>query len=283
LDARFTKTAGLKAVAAKQRAVGRLRLSAVAEEGQNRIGVLEQAGCGRFLFPARRPETPLEAVIVNTGGGLTGGDKFDTHILASASAALDVTTQACEKVYQSDGAMTRVKTRLDIRAGATLRWLPQETILFDSAAITRSLEINMEAGAELLAVEAQLLGRQAMGETLANARYRDSWRIRREGRLIFADETTADGNWRIIFGQKAALGEKTAALATVVHVSERADAMLDDIRGILNHPDIDGGASAFDGMLVMRMVAASGFDLRKVLLPALERLSGRALPRVWHV
>jgi urease accessory protein len=268
-----------------ERAVGQLRLAVVRDGGRNVIGDLHQAGCGRMLFPARVATAPLEAVIVNTAGGLTGGDRFDVTARIGAGADAGLTTQACEKVYQAALGPAGMSTRLKLGSGARLRWLPQETILFDKSALTRSLTIDMADNADVLAAEAILLGRQAMGEALHTARLSDRWRIRRDGRLIFAEETAVNGakpgEWAALRGSKAALGETTTALATIVHASPKATGKLDGVRAIMNRTEIDGGASAFDGLLVMRILAPSGLVLRRTLVELLEYCAGQPLPRVW--
>ncbi|HBC09391.1 MAG TPA: urease accessory protein, partial [Rhodospirillaceae bacterium] len=74
----------------------------------------------------------VEAVLLNTAGGLTGGDVYGTEALAGPDAFLTLTSQACERVYRATGDQpARVETRLSADAGARLHWLPQETILFD--------------------------------------------------------------------------------------------------------------------------------------------------------
>lgn len=265
---------------ALERAAGRLDLAVRrSADGRHAIADLGQSGCGRLLFPARDPSSPLEAVVVNTGGGLTGGDRFDVAVRLGPGAQAVLTTQACEKIYAAKGSPARVSAKLAAGAGASLRWLPQETILFDRSALDRSLAIDMAADAEVLAAEAILLGRQAMGETLTAARLRDRWRIRRGGRLVFAEETAArPGNWAAT-GAPALLGG-AAALATIVHVSPRAESEIDAVRAILEGSGIDGGASAFDGLLAVRLAAPTGLALRRTLVPILEHCGGR-LPRVW--
>ncbi len=267
-----------------ERAVGKLGLVVRSTGGSDAIHDLHQSGCGRFLFPARDKAHPLEAVVVNTAGGLTGGDRFDITVSVGQGARAVLATQACEKIYASSGATAKLSTRLKVQNGAVLRWLPQETILFDHSALERSLTIDMAGTADVLAGEAILLGRQAMGEELTRARLRDRWRIRRDGRLIFAEETAVGGkpgDWPALRSGCALLGQDTTALATIVHVAPGVERRLDAVRAIMESTGIDGGASAFDGLLVMRMVAPSGLALRRTLLQLLEHgLDGR-LPRVW--
>jgi urease accessory protein len=269
-----------------ERAFGRVEIKIKREGERHKIADLHQSGCGRLLFPARSVETPLEAVIVNTAGGLTGGDRFDVRAHLKPGARSVITTQACEKVYRSAGATTRVTTKIMVDEDAALHWLPQETILFDASSLQRSLHIDMHATANVLACETVILGRQAMGEVLSSAHLQDSWRIRRDNRLVFAEETAVKGAWASAFAAKAALGSNTTALATLVHVAPhyltaQADKALEAIREIMQYHHSDGGASVFDGLMVIRLLAPSGLAMRKMLTYLMEYCTGQLLPRVW--
>jgi urease accessory protein len=264
-----------------ERAIGTLKLAVRLRGGATAVQDLHQAGCGRLLFPAIARHAPLEAVVVNTAGGVTGGDRFDVRASAGQGARLSLTTQACEKVYRSDGTTARVATKLKLEPGSTLHWLPQETIVFDGSNLTRGLVIDMAEDAHLVACEAVLLGRRAMGETLTTARLRDSWRIRRGGRLIFAEETRVDGDWPRQ-SARAALGADAAAFATLVIVGAVSAAQLERIRDRLHHPGVEAGASALEGLVIVRMIAQSGLALRQMLVPLLELATAHALPRVWQ-
>jgi len=266
-----------------ERARGDASVRARLGPGGHAIADLAQSGCARLLFPARALGAPLEAVVVNTGGGLTGGDCFSVQATVEAGAALTMTTQACEKVYAAADGPAYVATRLSVASGARLHWLPQETILFERSALRRSLSVDMAEDAELLVAEGLLLGRQAMGEVLSAARFRDSWRIRRAGRLVFAEEAAAgwSAGWEPLRRSAALLGPETAALATIVHVSPVAEKGLDGARAIMDSCDVAGGASAFDGLLTIRLAAPSGIALRRASLRLIEFLSCAPPPRVW--
>ncbi|WP_373503953.1 urease accessory protein UreD [Aestuariivirga sp.] len=223
----------------------------------------------------RVPQASHEAILINTGGGLAGGDKFSFDITAEAGARLTVTSQAAERVYRSLGDPAVVEVRLRAEAGASLMWLPQESILFDGSALTRQIEADLDADARFLAVESIILGREAMGETVHHARLRDRWRVRQEGRLIFADDLAFDGAPPATL---ATLGE-ARAFATVVLVSPDAENLVEKVRDEIG---ASGSASAWSGKLVARIVSRDGFELRKSLIPALTLLAGGiALPKVW--
>lgn len=170
-----------------QRAEGRGHLAAKLFDGRTRIRELYQEGAAKIRLPDTF-DASMEAVIINTAGGLTGGDRMDWSVDAGAGTHIDVTTQACEKIYKASAGIAEVATSITVGARARVDWLPQETILFDRAALFRRLDVDLDESAEFLAVEAVLLGRKAMGEAVVSGLFRDRWRIRRSGQLIHAEE-----------------------------------------------------------------------------------------------
>jgi len=227
----------------------------------------------------RIPHGSREAILINTGGGLAGGDRFSFNVTAEENAKLTVTSQAAERVYRSLGPAADVEVTLAAHAGSSLMWLPQETILFDGAALTRRIHADLAGDARFLAVESVILGREAMGETVRQARLHDRWRVRRNGRLIFADDLAFDGPPP---GGQATLREGRA-FATVVLVSPQAEGLLDKVRAAIgNRGDASAWTSNDSGKLVARLLARDGFELRKSLIPALTLLAdGAALPKTW--
>ena len=262
-----------------QRACGSGRIAVRGEAGVTRLARLYQDGCGKIRLPRDALATGLEAVLINSSGGLTGGDRMEWAAEVGDGARLTLSTQACEKVYRARDGVAEQRASLTVGAGARLDWLPQETILFDGGALSRRLEADLAEDARLLCVEAVILGRTAMGETVRVGSLHDRWRIRREGRLVFADDLRLDGAIAEV-GAKAPVLAGARAFASLLLVADDAQRLLVPLRSVLG---TGGGASAFEGKLFARVAAADGFTLRQVLLPALEILrDGAPLPRVWR-
>ena len=262
-----------------QRARGVGRIATKAAGGTSRLDVLFQEGCAKIRLP-RRFDGGMEAVLINTAGGLTGGDRIDWQLDAAAGTRLTATTQACERIYKASGeSVATVETHIAVAPGARVDWLPQETILFDRAALARRLEVDLAGDAEFLAVEAVLLGRKAMGETVGQGLFRDRWRIRRDGRLIHAEEMRLEGAVAEISEARAVLSG-ARAFATVLFCGEAAEAQLEPARRLLS--GADGGVSQWRGKLVARLAAPDGFALRKMLVPLISHLHNRgSVPKVW--
>ncbi|WP_293675852.1 urease accessory protein UreD [uncultured Phenylobacterium sp.] len=240
---------------------------------------LHQSGSAKIRF-CRTEDNTREAVLLNTAGGLAGGDRFAWGVDLVEGARCRVVTQACEKVYRaaSDDPAS-VAVRIDLAAGASLEWLPQETILFEGARLERRFDVRLAPGARLLATEAVVLGRHAMGETAIRARLRDRWRVQWGERLIFADELRLDAGPST--AGRPALLRDAAAFALVLLIAEDAEAVLDAVLQVLGD---NGGASAWDGKLICRIATADARDLRQTLMAVMAALRGGALPpRLWTV
>ena len=245
-----------------------------------RIADLSERGGFRFRFPAKETET-CEAVLINTGGGMTGGDQLVLEIEAGENAQAIVTTQAAEKIYRSQGPDTLLKTSLVLQASSNFAWLPQETILFSGARVRRELAITISASAHLLAVESVVFGRSAMGETLGEGSFRDRWRVRRDGALIFAEDIRLDGAMAETLGRKA-IADGAGAAATVLLVSAQAEDALEACRALLGSFASECAAASWNGMLLVRFLAKDAAMLRRDLVACLAHLSGASLPRVWQ-
>jgi urease accessory protein len=285
MDDAAAAAAVLRPPPARQRAEGRVRVGWSARSGMTRLSDLYQSGAAKARCPRVYGGAPAEAVLINTAGGLCDGDRLSVAVTAARGAHAAVTTQACERVYRAASpAFADVDAHLSIDDGARLDWLPQETIVFDGARLRRRLRVDMADGARLLAVETLVLGRAAMGETVRAAALRDGWRVRRGGRLIYADDLRLDGP-----GTDAACGAGLLAGRTVVSQilfaapDAEASSRLDAVRALIDAaPDVCAGASAFDGLLSVRAAAFDGKSLRALWSPVLATLrDGAPLPRVW--
>lgn len=263
-----------------------IRASAAARARFSRRGdrtypsqISEQGGL-RLRFPKTLKD--CEATLINTGGGLCGGDRLQTVLTLEAQTAAYVSTQAAEKVYRSDGEPAHADMRFELMAGANLIWLPQETILFSGAVFRRSLSVEMARDATLLACESVVFGRTAMGESIRSGSMRDRWRIRRGGELVYADEFRIEGDMAAVLSRKA-VGGGARAVATLLYVAPDAQSRLDGVRAVLDTASgCEGGASAWNGLLIVRLLAIETLAMRVTLAELAAHMSGRPAPRAWR-
>ena len=272
-----------RAALAEQRVDARGALSVRRRVGRTRIERLFQEGAAKIRLPQGAGD-PLEAVLINTAGGMTGGDRLSWSISVGDGAHAMLTTQACEKIYRSAGGGATSTIAIDVGAEASLAWLPQETILFDGSAFRRTIEADFAPGARGLMVESALFGRLSMGETVGRALFADRWRIRCGGRLIHAEDFAIGPDVADRLAARAATGG-APAIATVLALRDDAGDLLEPARAIIGD---GGGASAWrigeTGKFLARLIAEDGYGLRKRLVPLLRMLNGAAgLPKVWSI
>jgi urease accessory protein len=243
---------------------------------------LFQEGCLKVRLPRPDTDGDIDAIIINTAGGLTGGDMLSVEIMLDEDARATVTTPGCERVYRSSGGEAVVRQRLRVGRGGRLDWIPQETILFDHARLIRELDVQLETDAEITLAEAILFGRTAMGETVKGGFLSDFWRISRDGRLLFADVVRMSERLDQCMASPAVL-DGHIAMASVVHVGKALEFKRDALRADFSEIERSvAGVSVIGDVLVARILAPSGRALRDVLIRALSCLRGRRpLPRNW--
>ncbi len=259
---------------AANRAVGRVALTVGAAGGKSRRARVHEEGSLRVRFPNA---DGLEAVLVNTAGGIAGGDSFSVDIALGAGAKLVAGTAAAEKVYRSNGPDADIGVKLDLGAGARLSWLPQETILFDQARLSRRIDVDMAEDASLILAEAIVFGRSASGEAVMEGSLTDRWRVRRNGKLVFA-ETVQLGGAIAEKMSEPAVANGNIAIATVLiapgdEIKVAAVRALEDFAG-------EVAISAWNGIAVARLCARDGAALRHDLVAVLAAL-GAPVPRLW--
>jgi urease accessory protein len=263
------------------------------QDGVTRLTHLYQRDPLRVLFPTPEVGDPLLAAIVTTSGGLVAGDRLDIVVRLAPGAVAHVTASAAEKVYRSIGPTTTVHQSLAVAAGAALEFLPPETILFDGARLRRETVIELGAGAGFLGGDIVVFGRRARGERFTNGFLRQTWKVRREGKLVWGDALHLEDKIAGIIENPACFAG-AAAFATLILAPSGRDprSLLDDARAIMSAgvaPALKAGVTAIGGLVVARWLAADAAALRRAYADLACHLRSEAmglaprLPRLWHV
>jgi urease accessory protein len=263
---------------------GRIVLSG-SEQGTRAVDVFQRAPI-RIMFPSTGASAVEEAVLINTAGGIAGGDRLETAVAALANSSITVTSQAAEKVYRALNEPARITTRLKAYEVAKLAWLPQETIVFNWARLRRETEIEVSATAELLALEWLVLGRVAHGEKMVGGHISETWRVKRDGRLIWADSFRLTDEMFPHLYRKALLSN-CRAVATLIYFGPEIDARLEFLREVALSLQCQCAATSVGGLIVVRFAAKVLYDLRLALHNFLKQF-GRELgggpfgvPKMW--
>ncbi len=262
------------------RVAGGVKALFKASGGYTRIAHLHEHGGFRLGFPTTHAPH-VETVLVNSGGGIAGGDRLTVDIAAGDSTDVVFTTTSAERIYRSTGADAHADIKLSIAPGARLDWLPQQTILYAGARLRRRFDVDVASRGRLLLAEMTTFGRIASGELASEGgSFRDDWRIRRDGCLLFAEATHAAGPMAELLARPA-IADGARAAALLLLVSEDAADCLAAIRASLAAARSICAASSWNGMVSVRFLAARPEQVRHDLAKVIGTLTRRALPRVW--
>lgn len=271
------------------RSVGRVEISVEREGLETNLKHLFQSGCGRVRFPSVDNTHAPEAVLINTSGGLTGGDLMSYDIAVKRNANLTVSGQAAEKIYKSIGPDVSIETQMRVAPGAYLEWLPQETILFNKARLKRINKVDLTEDAQFLAVEATIFGRQAHGETVHEAALIDGWEVRIDGKLVWFDRFKFEGLMSKVLSRPAMLNG-ARAMATLILVGPANPALLEAIREYAVDKSGKIGATILEGgPMVVRLLDEDPYLMRKNMIELISiartKMTGaaRPMPASWEV
>ena len=238
------------------------------------------------MFPGTRAGLVGEVVLVNSAGGIAGGDSLEVTVTALSGASLTVTSQAAERVYRALSRSADMTTRLVTRAGARVAWLPQETILFNGGRLRRRTEIEVATGAQLLALEWLVMGRAAYGEVIVSGQVSDGWCVRRNGRLIWAETFLARDEAMRRLHSLPLLGD-FRAIATLVYFGSDVNARLESLRDSASSSQCRRAVTTVSGLLIARLAALTAAHMKQGLRELLLQLSQGASceefqpPKMW--
>ena len=269
-----------------QRADGCGRIVLSGSENGTRIEDVFERSPIRVMFPRSGHCVMEEAVFINTAGGIAGGDRLECTVAALPGASIAVTSQAAEKVYRALNEPAHLTTRLTARESSRLAWLPQETIIFNWARLHRITEIELFSGSELLALEWLVLGRAAHGEIVVGGSISDSWRVKKDGRLIWADSFRVTDETFVQLNRKALLSN-CKAIATLIYFGPNLEGQLEFWRNILRSLTCKGEVTLVAGLIVARFAAEQSSDLKLALRSFLQQFGSAfssgpfRVPKMW--
>ncbi|MBK5304677.1 MULTISPECIES: urease accessory protein UreD [Gammaproteobacteria] len=230
---------------------------------------------------AEGPEV-CQHIIVHPPGGIAGGDRLDISASVGTDAWAQITSPGAAKWYRAGGPAYQ-KLDLHVAAGATLEWLPQETIIFSDAQAELSTSIDLEGDARLFYWDVVALGRPASGERFDLGHFQAHLDIRRDGQLLWHERQRIVGNDGLLDSPIGLDGQPV--FATLLVTGEIDSELLEKCRSLSN--DVRGDLTQLPGLLVARCLASEALlargwliDLWRLLRPAL--LGREAVPpRIW--
>ena len=271
----------LKSFNKYQRAKGKLKISFINSDAETSIYDLHQSGALKVLIPKAKSKH-AEAVLINTGGGIVAGDSLSIEVTSYENTNTWITTQASEKVYKSNGELSLLETKINLGDDSILFWCPKETILFNNSKFKRNLDFNIKSSSKMLVIENIVFGRLASGELNADCYFFDQWRIKRDEKLIFAEN--------FLFEDKKSMYRNTnlgeyRSLMNIMYISHDAKNYLNKMRNIISTGDLFGEASHWNDFISLRALAKNPIEFNKVIEQILILFAGEKskIPRILSI
>ncbi|WP_095078201.1 urease accessory protein UreD [Pseudomonas sp. Irchel s3h17] len=222
-------------------------------------------------------------IIVHPPGGIAGGDRLDVSVNVATDAWAQLTSPGAAKWYR---AATPAYQQLDVTvaAGATLEWLPQETIVFSAAQAELATRIDLQGNARLFFWDVVALGRPASGERFACGHFQSRLDIRRDGQLLWHERQRIVGGDGLLDSPIGLDG--SPVWATLLVTGEIDTELLEQCRSLAG--DVRGDLTQLPGLLVARCLASEALLARNWLIALWTLLRpallGRAAvpPRIWN-
>lgn len=276
-------------VAAPQGWQARLALGFADDAGTTRL--VERSHCGPLrvqkpLYP--EGQRVCHAIVVHPPGGVAGGDELAITMRAGAGSAALVTTPGAGKWYKANGRHASQNVKIVVEEGASLEWLPQETIVFDAADVSLHTDVTLQAGATYLGGEILCFGRTASGESFRSGALAQRTLIRSEGRLVWFEQgKLAAGSTAM--QSPLGLGGKTVC-ATFLAVGKTVPAaLIASLREeIAACGDVAFGVTQLKSVVAARYLGNSSEQAKAVMAMVWRALrpafTGRdaVVPRIWN-
>jgi urease accessory protein len=225
--------------------------------------------------------------LLHPPGGIVPGDELAIDVAVGAGSAALVTTPAATKVYRSDGRIASQRQVLSIAKGASLEWLPQETIVFDGARFDADTQIFLEEGAAFVGWDMQCLGRPAIGERFRTGRVRSRFALVREGVPLFLDRFICDGGSDVLSAGYGLRGQPAFGVMVVAGARAEWLELVRSVMGASSSVELFSATLLCGEVLVSRYVGPSASRCRRGFAAIWDALRPRVLgrsprsPRIW--
>jgi urease accessory protein len=238
----------------------------------------------KALYP--EGEAVCQAILLHPPSGIAGGDQLQISVTAAAGAHAQITTPGAGKWYRSGGQNAAQRVKLTVEEGATLEWLPQETIVFDGARARMETCVSLATDSRYIGWDILCLGRAASGERFEHGKFDLFCRVDRNSCPIWIERGSFSGNDAMLTSPAGWAGASVSGtlLAAFPHMPE----LLAACRAIAPADAASHSLTALPGLLVARYLGNSSEAARHwfAALWAIIRpvCCGRpaVIPRIWN-
>ena len=248
----------------------------------NELLKLFQQGSFKALIPNFH-ENLQQLMMINTAGGITSGDEFDSRIDLDNSN-ICVSTQAAEKIYSGFGDPAKVDININISNKGNLFWLPKELILFNNCNLKRKFNINLSKDSNLFLCESIVFGRTSMNEKLKSVFFSDLWKIYYDKKLIHTEAlNTSSFNGELLKSQS--ILNSNCAIATIILVGKKFFGIGDELSKIMTKDNYTTTEySTWDKKLIIRCISKDSYNLKFAINKILSYFfKDSQIPKIWHI
>lgn len=186
--------------------------------------------------------------LIHPPGGVVGGDRIDLDVRCPPQTDALITTPAAGKFYRSDGRIAQQNIHLKVADGATLEWLPQETIIFDGAQVSSKTQVELFGSARFIGCETIIMGRPACSERFKQGQLRTRFEIRKDNQPLLLEQMLLDQH---MIGSVCGLqNHSLVAILLIFPATQQELQLARDIAGEQRW----FGATLVDGLLICRLL-----------------------------
>ncbi|MGH7999166.1 MAG: urease accessory protein UreD [Brasilonema sp.] len=227
------------------------------------------------------------SVILHTAGGVVGGDRLSCNFHLQPNAQALITTAAASKIYRSNGNKARQSIEIQVDIGATLEWLPQETIVFDGGIYQQDLQVELATGASWISWEITRFGRSARGEKFCLGEWRSHTEIWQQGVPLWIDRQWLPGSEEVFHSPHALAGKPL--VGSLVYVGQEVSPELVQKARSLWCGEGEAGVTRLPCGLLCRYRGCATSEVRYWFIGVWQLLRQSFLtrrgciPRVWQI
>ena len=197
------------------------KLNLIYNHSQNKTRLIQSQN--QAPLKVQRPfypegESVCHSVILHTAGGIVGGDKLSGNFHLQPNSKALITTAAANKIYRSNGLQARQNIKINIDDRACLEWLPQETIVFNSAKFRQDIRIELAIEANFIGWEITRFGRTARGEKFIEGEWRSHFEVWRDNKPLWIDRQYLPGSEEIFHSPHGLAGKPI--VGTLVYIGK---------------------------------------------------------------
>lgn len=238
----------------------------------------------RDLYPEGRGT--CHTIVVHPPGGIAGGDTLEVRARLGAKSAALLTTPGAGKWYRTQSVAARQTLDFGVAPGASLEWLPQETILFDGAIAEMKTVVRLEGDAAYIGWEILCFGRAASGHRYRSGVLTQRTEVFLGAARLWSEQARVEGDDPLLSSPVGLDGHSVCATMLAAGPDIPND-VLAACRDIAPGEGAVCGVTRLPRLVVARWLGDSSEDAKRyftaiwgVLRPAMKQ-SVAIAPRIW--